>query len=184
MSPTAALTRAIARGDPSAFTAFYDAWFERCLALARARTGRDESFCLDVVQESMMRVIRKMVPLETEAALAAWMVRVVETTAIDQLRGETRRLRREQGVARTRPEAEPALDPSRDSDARERERWLARHLEEAPPAERELLAARYARGETLDAAGARLGMTGDAAHGRVRRFVERLQRLAKEVFRD
>jgi hypothetical protein len=52
---TARLTRAIARGDRDALATFYNAWFDRSYAAARRLTGRDESFCLDVVRGSAGR---------------------------------------------------------------------------------------------------------------------------------
>ena len=65
---SARLTAAIARGDPTAFGRFYELWFDPALALARSISGRDESFCLDVVQDCMLRVVRSMKPLATESS--------------------------------------------------------------------------------------------------------------------
>ena len=58
VTPTAPLTALIARGDERAFATFYELWFDRALALARSISRRDESFCLDVVQDCMLRVVR------------------------------------------------------------------------------------------------------------------------------
>src|SRR5262245_11860434 len=68
-SATARLTLAIRAGDAGAFATLYEAWFDRALALARSLTRRDESFCLDVVQDAMMRVVRALPRLEDEPAL-------------------------------------------------------------------------------------------------------------------
>ena len=87
---TAALTAAIASGDPEAFARFYDAWFDKALVEARRSTGRDDEFCLDVVQDAMMRVIRSIRPLESEAALHRWMRVVVRSCACDRLRSDIR----------------------------------------------------------------------------------------------
>ena len=64
-------------------------------AKARSITRRDEAFCLDVVQDVMMIVVKKMPRLETEAALRAWMARTVSRAVTDRLRSEARRRRRE-----------------------------------------------------------------------------------------
>ncbi len=73
------LTDGIVSGDDEAFTCFYETWFDRMYAEARRLTGRDESFCLDVVQDAMLRVIRKLKPLDTEPALARWVRRTVRS---------------------------------------------------------------------------------------------------------
>jgi DNA-directed RNA polymerase specialized sigma24 family protein len=73
------LTTAIASGDTEAFGRFYDRWFDWSVAEARRATGRDESFCLDVVQDAMMRVIKSMKPLPHEAALYRWMRVVIRS---------------------------------------------------------------------------------------------------------
>ena len=54
----AAMTSAMAAGDGGAVEAFYRRYFDRLYAEARRATRRDESFCLDVVQESVLRIVR------------------------------------------------------------------------------------------------------------------------------
>jgi len=102
---TEALTRAIAAGDTAAFARLYDAWFDRCVRDAHRMTGRDESFCLDVVQEAMLRVIRSLPALPCEGALAAWMRRAVRSAALDRLKEERRRAAREQARGSIPPAA-------------------------------------------------------------------------------
>src|SRR5882672_8286775 len=89
-SPTLQLTIAIASANSGACSRFYMAHFDETLAEARRATGRDESFCLDVVQEAMMRVIRSMKPIEGAEDLRRWFRRVVKTCAYDMLRKERR----------------------------------------------------------------------------------------------
>jgi DNA-directed RNA polymerase specialized sigma24 family protein len=40
---------------------------------ARRATGRDEAFCLDVVQDAMMRIIRSLKPLQSERQLRGYL---------------------------------------------------------------------------------------------------------------
>src|SRR5690349_21207024 len=94
-SDPAALTSAMAAGDGVAIEAFYRAHFNRLYREARRSTGRDESFCLDVVQESVLRIVRTVRRVESEPQLVAWLKLVVRTTAYDLLRAEMRRRRRE-----------------------------------------------------------------------------------------
>lgn len=171
----AGLTAAIARGDRAAFAAFYEAWFDRCYAMARRLTQRDESACLDIVQEAMLRVGRRMRALPDEAALDAWMGRVVRSAAVDLLRRELRRAQRDERKARAAVVRGDEPDPSvvaldRDEMARLRGAIDALSTEDAAA-----LGLRLGRGRTLDSTGAGLGTTGDAAHGRVRRAVSALR---------
>ena len=69
------LTGAIARGDTVAFGEFYEVWFDRAFSMARSVSKRDESFCLDVVQDTMMRAVKYMKPMPSEKALTNWMAR-------------------------------------------------------------------------------------------------------------
>lgn len=165
----APLCARIARGDRDAFAEFYAAWFDRALAMARGITRRDESFCLDVVQDAMLRVVRAIRPMQTDADVARWMVRTVHSSAIDMLRRESRAARRDRTAARQHRELDTP-DPHTDG-------WLERALASLDNQERTMLALRFGRDATLDAVGQAIGTTGDAAHGRIRRLLGRLRAM-------
>lgn len=173
------LTTAVARGDERAFQRFYDLWFDRLLAMAHACTRRDEAFCLDVVQDCLMRVVDRLPPLRSEAAVAAWLTRTVLRLAVDRLRAEARRTARQELVAARRPEAQAANTDRPDA---EQLAWLEHRLAELPAADAALLRACFVDGHTAAAAGAPLALTADAAAGRIRRLVLRLKQAAKEIF--
>jgi RNA polymerase sigma-70 factor (ECF subfamily) len=175
------VTAAIARGDPEAFAVLYEAWFDRAYAMARSLTRRDESFCLDVVQDAMLRAVRCLRAMPDGASLARWMGSVVRSASIDRLRREARRLRRE---ARWGVRVAAGEDAAEAAELEERIAWLRDALAGLPDTERTLLAERFDRGRTLEEAGAAVGLTGNAAHGRIRRALERLRRKAREVFGD
>ncbi len=160
------LTRAIARGDEAAFERFYHDWFETAYAMARTLTRRDESFCLDVVQDAMMKAARSMKPIDTHEQLTAWVRRVVHTTALDRLRADRRRLARER--------ASPA-HANTPSPLDERIEWVRAELGKLPPEERSLLSMRFGRSGALDTTAAAHGMTPGAAHGRIRRIIARMR---------
>jgi RNA polymerase sigma factor (sigma-70 family) len=174
------LSRAVARGDRAALEAFYRAWFDRCYAAAARMTGRDEAFCLDVVQEAMLKVVRSIKPMRSEAELSAWMGRVVRSAAIDLIRKEARLVAR---GARAGDESErsaaaawgPALE-------REQAAWANEAMAGLGADDRVLLVERFGRGRSLEEAGAAAGMSGGAAHGRLRRAVAKLKLMAREVF--
>jgi RNA polymerase sigma-70 factor (ECF subfamily) len=179
-APSAHLTARIARGDEAAFAEFYELWFDRLYAMIRATTRRDESFCLDLVQDCMLRVVRSLPALADDRAVTAWMGRLAFTTALDRLRAESRQRQRETEAFRRRgdavsPPAEAALE-------QERLDWLEAQLRELPEAERSLILGRFGEGKTLAAVGAASGLSGHAAHGRISRTLARLRHRAQRWF--
>jgi RNA polymerase sigma factor (sigma-70 family) len=162
------VTRGIARGDRGALAELYEAWFDGCYAEARRVTRRDESFCLDVVQETMMRAIRGMRPLASSEQLHAWMKRAVHNAAIDMLRNESRRVRRE-GTW------EGAATGSALGSLEEQLHLVREALARLPAEDAGLIGLRIAKDRTLEATGLAAGITADAAHGRIRRALHRLR---------
>ncbi|MCB9844586.1 MAG: sigma-70 family RNA polymerase sigma factor [Phycisphaeraceae bacterium] len=163
----AGLCEGVRRGDARAIELFYREWFDRCLGLAARATRRDEAFCLDVVQDAMLRVVRRLPRLESEADVSRWMRRVVMSCAIDRLRREARRARHERRARGAAPGGE----------APEADRFgpVRAMLESLDADDRALLMLRYGRELTLEGAGSHVGLTGDAAHGRIRRALRRLR---------
>jgi RNA polymerase sigma factor (sigma-70 family) len=170
------LTRAVSRGESAALERFYTAWFDRTFAAARRVTGRDESFCLDVVQEVMLKVARKMRPMASPLELERWMWRVVRTTSADLLKKDRRRAGRE---AR-RPAPPAPVRPEAAALAAEAADGLGARLAALPEADAALVVQRAARERTLNDLAAEHGMTEGAVHGRVRRAMARLARAAGE----
>ncbi|MCZ6836544.1 MAG: sigma-70 family RNA polymerase sigma factor, partial [Planctomycetota bacterium] len=116
-------TTAIASGDPEAFARFYDAWFDRAFAEARHCTHRDDEFCLDVVQDAMLKVIKSMKPLPNEAALNRWIRVVIRSCAYDRLRADISRKRRENDASSSFESKESSRPPQ------EQLAWLHEQLE-------------------------------------------------------
>ena len=169
------LTRAIASGDTEAFARFYRRWFDRMYAEANRVTGRDESFCLDVVHDGMMRVIRSLGPMDNEAVLWGWLRAVIRSCAFDRLRREMRRRRREQAGAGIALPAAP-------DDLEERLAWLREELAQLDEREAALLTMRHRFGWTLRQVAGAAGLNPGAADGRLRRTLQTLRRRAKEAF--
>lgn len=177
--PVAALTRGVASGDPASLAALYELYFEFTLRAARAVTRRDESFCLDVAQEAWLRVARSLSPCVGTRHFEAWLARVVRTSALDLLRRELRRKAREQ----RRPAPDATAWPTH-AHAAEELAWVRDRIAELEGADADLARSRFALDRSLDHAGAWAGLSGDAAHGRLRRLIARLRTAASEVFRD
>ena len=166
-------TAAIAAGNREAFTRFYNSWFDHCLSEARRCTGRDENFCLDAVQETMLRVIRHLKPLEDDAALGAWLRATLRSACIDLLRRELRRQRRELSVARDGSGS--ATRSEIDRETRERIDWLRHELAALPPEAVRLLDMRYRMGWTLSRIASAIGLKPGAVDGRINRTLTRLR---------
>jgi RNA polymerase sigma-70 factor, ECF subfamily len=173
----AVLSALIARGDRGALGELYELWFPRLLGAARRAlggAGRDEHVCLDVVQESMLRVAKSMKAMPTDGDVERWMMRVVHTMAIDLLRREVRRRRRQERASHDRPEAHE------EGEMEERIEWLQRELRAMPGDEGRLLWLRFGADRTLAATGAAAGISGHAVHGRIRRSLARLRERGSE----
>lgn len=169
------LSLGVSRGESAAFGALYAERFERVYRLARRLTGRDESFCLDVVQEAFLRAARKMPAMNSAADVDRWMVRVTHTTALDLLRREERdRDRRVQHVSR-QSESHPPPD------AGEQARWIVEQITALDAEDAALLRSKFAWEWTFKETGEATGRTGAAAHGRVRRVLAMLRAAARRM---
>jgi RNA polymerase sigma-70 factor (ECF subfamily) len=172
------ITRAIASGDTGAFAELYGARFDRCYAIARRSTGLCEADCLDIVQEAFLKITRSIRPIDSEAALDAWLARVVRSCAWDHLRRE-RRLRNRQGAAaRERP------GPGSPGEIDGRLAALRKELSGLDQVSRELLELRYRAGMTLTAIGRVVGLKPGAVDGRISRAEAALRTRLEEAADD
>jgi RNA polymerase sigma factor (sigma-70 family) len=175
------LTAAMARGDRHAVATFYERYFGVLFRVARAATRRDEQFCLDVVHDAVLRIVRTVKPVAGgEAQLRAWLALVVQSVAYDLLRREQRRAARE----RARPVESAGGGHANGAELAEQVAWLRREVAQLDPTLVELIDLRYARGWTLAAIGARLTMSAGTIDGRLRRAIGKLRRRAVEDFGD
>lgn len=170
-------TRGIRRQDPASITEFYEHWFDWSLATARALTRKDESFCLDVVQDTMLRVIRSIPEIDSAAAMRGWLSRTICNLAIDRIRRDERRSIREQ-------RAESPSAPSASSDhlaQAETLAWLNARLVELDAEDAALLNHRFAHDRTFRSIAEASGRSEDATHGRIRRILHALRLKGKEL---
>lgn len=154
----------IASGDHAALGEFYEAWFDVSVGIVRAFTGRDEAFCLDVVQEAMVRMTRQMRPMGSAGALRAWVVSVLRSRAIDALRAQRRRTRHEAAAVRSESER------TGEREIQGRVEWLMGMVDGEDVSVQELLRLRYSAGMGLKDAAAVGGRSEGAAHGVLRRL--------------
>ncbi len=178
MNDVRSLTTAVAIGDTNAFARLYRQYFDWMYAEARRATGQGEAFCLDVVQDAMLRLMRSIKPFDSEPQLRAWMRSVVRSSALDRLRTDARRRRREQRSGWEQPGQGSVED--RD----ERLPWLRAAMAALPSTGAELLFYRFAQGLTLRELGAARGLSPSAVDGRIRRLLAALRQSAREDFHD
>ncbi len=162
MSNVRQQTAAIASGDSEAFAQLYDAKFDLMYAEARRLTRRDEAFCLDVVQDAMMKVIKRIPVIDEDAKLDAWLRVATRSAAYDRLRADRRRAERE------RRTVDAAPDPQEQSDAESRAE-LRRLLDEVDDPTHDMLIMRYRFGWSLRRIAETCQLTVSAADGRIRR---------------
>ena len=166
------LTRDIAAGNGEAFTRLYRDYFDMMYLHAARLSRRDEAFCLDVVQDSMMRVIRSLGPMESPAQLRRWLRRVVSSCVVDRIRADERRRRREERATRMRL---AAGEPDQEWIA-----WLRGRLVQLGQAEVHLLRQRFQWGRTLRRIGEAVHLSPAAVDGRLNRTLKELRRQAQE----
>lgn len=166
------LTAGIRAGNADAFELLYRAWHGRVYGLARAISRRDEAFCLDVSQDVMLRVARRIPVLTCERALGAWLTRCTLRVYRDTCRRERRRTRRD--VAHEAIRGAGALS---DADVA----WLHDQLGACSGLDQELLVTHVVRGATLREAALASGISAGAAHGRLRRALDRIREAAREI---
>lgn len=177
---TEKLTAALESGSEPAVEAFYRQYFDWLYAQARLATRRDESFCLDVVQNAVLRIIRTVRPVRSEAQFRAWMRLVVQTAALDLIRSDARRARREfQAVmsGAAQPGEPEQFDESQ-------QRWLRQQIERLDPQLATMIALRYEQDWTLERIGRLLGLSIGTIDGRLRRALKMLRDRANEAFDD
>ncbi len=174
--PLSALLERIASGDPGAFSAWYDEWFDQALASARRAARGDEHAAADLAQEVLMRFVRKTPILETPAAMGAWLKRASLTVAIDRARAEARRRARE-----ARRSTVPHTAAGADA---ERLDWLRAELEGVDGASESMLFERFGLGRTLAEIGRALGLSPSAVDGRIGRTIRALRKRAEEAFNE
>ncbi len=158
------VSSAIARGSREALGELYEAKFDFIVAIARERTRRDESFALDCVHDTMIRVAESLDRVERMESLDSWLRRVVLSAAIDRLRSE--RSRHHRDLAHSSLEREV-------DDARLRD--LEHELAGLAAEDRSLLSLRFGRGLTLQQMAHHLGQAPKAIDSRIRRLVARLR---------
>jgi RNA polymerase sigma factor (sigma-70 family) len=182
-SATHELTKALAAGNEDAVETFYQRYFDWLYAQARRATRRDESFCLDVVQDALLRIIRTVHAVDDETRFRAWLRLVVQTTAWDRLRSDKRRQQRELAAVAVRSE-EAAAASGEDSFDQEQREWLKDQIAKCDPQIAQMLELRFEQRWTLTKIGQLLGLSIGTIDWRLRKALKELRDRAVEDFDD
>lgn len=161
--PIAGLLVRMRCGDRAALATVYSSWFDRAFVMAKRLTKYDESFCLDVVQDSMLALAKNPPKVVNEAQFAAWLGRVVCRKALDRIKADRRRAHRE---ARSHELRHHAGSDSLDCVAS-----LQRSMRLLKDEDKLALVLRFDKDMTLQATADGLGITRGAAHGKIRRAI-------------
>lgn len=169
----------VAAGSRDALESLYAARFARLIRLVSSRTKRDDAFVIDCVHDAWLRVVEHLPAMATLEALDRWLARAAISAAIDRVRADAARARREarRGADRetnrnANRAARPPTDPDRDTELIEQ---MQRELASLAEPDRTVLDLRFRGGLSLEAIGVALGVGMKAAEIRLRRALARLR---------
>jgi RNA polymerase sigma-70 factor (ECF subfamily) len=175
------VTMEMGQGSEDAFNLFYSHYFDRLYQYVLVITHGDEDLTRDVMQDTMVRVIRYIKPFQEEKIFWNWLTKIARTAFIDSLR---RWKKKDEKTV-------PILD---DEDYV----WVSQHSHDEilltslnevflmlPEDERFLISDCYLHGKTHETMGQELGITAKAVESRLARIRAKmrtmiLKRLAHE----
>jgi RNA polymerase sigma-70 factor (ECF subfamily) len=137
----AALTRAMAGGDETAYRVFYDAYFNRLLRYLLVVTGGNEEASREALQLALVRVVRHIKPFAAEEKFWSWLTVLARSALADEGRKRRRYFAFLERFTRQQESAPAALN---DGEADEQLRALLdRKLTALPEDERQLVEQKY-----------------------------------------
>lgn len=167
------LDRYLTGSDEAAFSALVSRYLGLVHAVALRVTGNEE-LARDVSQATFIRLAQRAALIPPDLSLTAWLHRIARGLAIDQVRAESRRKKRELGSTLTSAHMEsshPEPDWSSLSPV------IDELVDRLPAADRDLLLLRYYRNLSHAAVAAHLGLSESVARKRAFRAVEKLRIL-------
>lgn len=167
------LDRYIARSDETAFRLLV----ERHLALVHGvalRVTGNEDLAREVSQRTLIRLARRAALVPRDASLPAWLHRMSRHLAIDLVRGEDRRKKRE---LYSTPPCDSMDDPAPLPSWSALAPFIDDLVNRLPAADRDVLLRRYYGNEPYAQIGRQLGLSEEAARKRAARALDKLRTL-------
>lgn len=160
-----ALTNAVAAGDETAATKFFNAYCDRLFRYLLVVTRGDEELARDLLSMAMVKAVRNMRPLRSDDEIWRWMTRIAWTGFIDHCRKAKRRIL-------TIAEGNPVAAVQSDS---EMEVALAECMAELPAQEREIVERYYLDEKSQNELAAELKVTRKTIETRLARIRKNLR---------
>ncbi|MFD0894246.1 sigma-70 family RNA polymerase sigma factor [Luteolibacter ambystomatis] len=155
-------------GSEGAFRELVEGYAGMVLGVARQRLGSHGQWAEDVAQSTFIALARQASTIPDGSHLGAWLHRVSSRTAVDYLRRETRRQRREE-KAFMNDDSLTSHSGSRVTGA------LDAALDSLKPDERRVISLRFLEGLDFRAVGNAMALSEDACRMRLKRALERLR---------
>lgn len=164
----AALIRRAAGGDEAALAALYDATSSLVYSLA-LRMLRDQSAAEEVTLEVYMQAYRQASSYDPgRGTPSAWLVTLTRSRAIDRLRADSRRQKREESLAMGALLSTHTADPEECSAETERRRIVSAALEALSVEQRQVIEIAYYAGLSHTEIAIKLGLPLGAVKTRLR----------------
>lgn len=179
-----ALVKRLLRGEQRAFDEFFDGYFPRLYRFALVRTRHDPEAAEEIVQNTLIQVIRKLDTYRGEAALFTWLCTFCRHEISAFYRSRDRRLETVE-LTEELPEVRAALesllttsatDPASVTERRELGRIVQATLDQLHPRYGDALEWKYVHGLTVKEIASRMEVSPKA--------VESVLSRAREAFRD
>ncbi len=176
------ITQQMSLGDLDAFEEFYQSFFDLMFGHAKAITSFDESTCLDVVQDAMLKAMKSMRAFDQKAKLESWCCAVVKSVVYDRLRQEIARENRQRVFAKRHRESDQNAADQNQIENSARLIWIESQLHLLDPALRKMFRLRYRLGWSLKKIAENFGLKTGAVDGRIRRALQKIREHAQEDF--
>ena len=177
-------------GDERAFSSFFDIYFPRLYRFALPRLGRDADASKEVVQATLVKVMRNLAAYRGEAALFTWMCQICRRQVVDYLRARNRRLEHlvlledneEIRAALESIEAPEESSPSAQYSRAELHRLVRQVLDRLPARYGDVLEWKYIEGRSVEEIGTMLGIGHIAAQSLLARARSSFKQALETVF--
>ena len=175
------ITSSIQQGDESAFEVYYAFVFDRIFREVKRLTQVDDQTSLDVLQETMVKIIRYIKPLPDESAVVGWTLAVTKSVVYNWLRKNKRQT--EQQLDWQAENEKPSTDEV-EAWGEARILWVEEQLRQLPGELQTMISLRYRLGWTLRQISEKLGIKTGMVDGKIRRAMKMLNDRAQQEFHE